>query len=196
MVTVGDKVIVGPLYGQGNNQVILSGGGGGIAEGEYTTWAHVWTNDFTDGLNNKAYQDHYIDEKNDILYLAWRDNASVNERFALYNLSDFSSVFESSSAINYPTGHPFAASKNFNFGSGLTDLTLSHSIQSYLLLQRYDGMTIEVWRGGASYVWSHNIQTEVASDYAYTFSISTTGKYILVVTSINKKIILYKGSTT
>lgn len=165
----------------------------GIVEGDYNTWTHKWTNDFPDGIPDYEYQDHYIDDKNNRLYLVWKDNSS-KARFGIFNLSDFSTIFLSPSGSYYIPCLPYATSKHFTFGSTLCDCGFSHSIQSYMLLDRADHVTIEAWRGGSTYLWSHNIQTDVSGVWPYCYSISPTGKYICVITYSTCKIVLYEGS--
>lgn len=167
----------------------------GISEGNYTEWAWKWTNDIPDnvsGVNDIAF---FIDEKNSVIVLTWRDGSN-DDRFGIYNLSDFSTVFESTTGVDYKSSKPSTAGRlaidldfSLVFGGGS-----SRAIESYVLISRKGDTTIEVWRGGASLLWSHNITTEVAGDMVYSAAISLTGKHILVFTFTNKKLILYEGS--
>jgi len=166
---------------------------GGLSEGNYTTWTHKWTNDYPTGLLQAGSTSFLIDERSGVLNLAWHDGA--NYRFGIYNLSDFSAVFQSPALSNYTYVYPwFAEVRFFNLGNAsLEDGGLSRSLQSYILLLRSDYHTIEVWRGGAGSLWSHSITGEEIGDTVFGAEISFTGKWVLVITN-NKKLILYEGS--
>lgn len=169
---------------------------GGISEGDYTSWTHKWTNDYPDGLFTMSYTTFLIDERSDVLNLAWRDNLLGKYRFGIYNLSDFSVVFQSPSASSYFYNAPSADNARWTALGNvcLGETGISRSLQSYVLLLGSDHHTIEAWRGGSSPVWSHSIRDEEAGDSARFGEMSLTGKWILVSTASNKKLILYEGT--
>lgn len=168
---------------------------GGIAEGDYTSWTWQWTNDIPGGLFAYNEATFFIDDKNDVLYLVWRD-AAGKRMFGLYNLSDFSPIFEPTPAANYLSLPPDALSvAMFKLGDIMLAEGggLSRSLQTYVLLVLNDEETIEVWRGGLSALWSRNITLDTTGITPYAGEISLTGKYI-VVRSDADDLILYEGS--
>ena len=169
----------------------------GIAEGDYTSWTWKWTNAIPDGLDDYTRISFFIDDKNDVLYLAWEDgDTPPRKRFGIYNLSDFSVVFESPSGLDYLALFPNQSYARF---LKLGDVMLaeggglSRSLQRYVLLVREDEETIEVWRGGAIPLWSRNITLDTTGGTPYAGEISLTGKYI-VVRSDADDLILYEGT--
>jgi len=166
----------------------------GIVEGDYTSWTHKWTQDFPGGLNSTTYLDFYIDERSDVLFLTWQD-AALNWRFGIYKLSDFSQVFQSPAGSDYiQADGTFTVKWGFHRSSAaLIYGSCSCSLQSYVLIERIDGHTIEVWRGESSVLWSHDVQDDEAGVDIYNGEISLQGKLILLLAS-NSKLILYEGS--
>lgn len=176
----------------------------GIAEGDYTSWSHKWTHNAPDVWDYPEPMDLFIDEKNSVVCIGWRDTDN-NYRFGIYNLVDFSTIFESPAGSNYTyRASNFRFNKGFELGTsnfvGVTGEAtidslmggISRSIQSYILLLKSDRHTIEVWRGGSSVLWSHDIRSESAGAFVEMGLISLSGKWILVATS-NGYLILYLG---
>lgn len=168
----------------------------GIVEGGYTSWAHQWTNAVPDGLFTDTDLLFFIDDSNDVLYLAWKDSAG-NLRFGLYNLSDFSVVFQSSSGSDYLDCSPKNTYASFFlFGMAMEiEGGISRSLQTYVLIAT-DSHDIEVRRGGSSMLWARDIQNDTAGVWMEGCAISPTGKYIVVfVYDVGDYyIMLYKGS--
>lgn len=204
MVEVGDKVFVTPVNGQKDYIAVITGPGGAGAvlnEGNYNTWTKEWINKPSNGINDYGEIDVLIDERNGKLSVGWED-ISYDYRFGIYNISDFGAVFESPLGTDYMPYWPTMSSKTF-IGTGLRYLTyggMSQSIQTYLLFTRSDEYTIEVWRGGASVLWSRSTQTDFGGNCrCFTGGISLTGKYILAVikrwsSPYDISLMLYKGS--
>ena len=201
MVAVNDKVVVGPLYGQPDNIAIVSGGAGGISEGDYNTWTWKWTERPTSGTTSRSI-DALIDEENSVISVAYRDTTS-NWRFGVYNISDFSVVFESAAGSKYTYLHPDTREKR-GMHHNMVDFTyggMSRSLQTYLLLLRTDRDTIEVWRGGSTVLWSRSIAADFTrSSWVFNGHISLLGKYILIVTQDASSpyytyLMLYEGSS-
>ena len=166
----------------------------GIAEGDFTSWMHKWTNTLPEGMYNNYYISLAIDERSDVVTIIWLDS-NGDQRIGIFNLSDFSTVFLSTSGSLYTFDIPsIYYAREQKIGHVCLDSGgFSTSIQSYLLLLRRDGDTIEVWRGGSSVLWSHDTSNEEASAEVYSGIISLLGKWVLVVTK-TKKLILYEGS--
>lgn len=171
--------------------------GGGIEEGSYTAWAYQWHNAVPDGLDTDRAIATYIDDENEIFYAMWEDGGT-KKRFGIYNLSDFSSVFQSSSASSYQASYPTLVT-DFVF-SGLAhvdDGGASRSLQTYFVLGRADQITIEVWRAGSKLL-SRNISVDYADAYTLIAAeVSLIGKYILLVienTSYAYEFMLYKAT--
>ena len=205
MVEVGDNVFVAPVGGQKDNLVVITGPGGAGAvlnEGDYNTWTKEWINAPSEGIASYDEIDILIDDKNEKLSIVWDDKTGYDNRFAIYNISDFSAVYESPPSSDYMPNYPNMSYKA-GFTLGMTHYNrggVSQSIQTYLLLLRSDYYTLEVWRGGATALCSINVQTDYGQTcYCYTYGISVTGKYIVAIIGeasspyINK-IMLYKGS--
>lgn len=204
MVEVGDKVFVAPLYGQKDNLAVITGpagAGASFAEGAYNTWTKQWTNAPNNGIMSAGNMDILLDDKNGKLSILYEDSSS-KKRFGIYNISDFSVVYESPVGVNYTYDYPNLSNKDalhlgtsyFAYGG------FSQSIQTYLLLLRSDMDTIEVWQGGASAVWTTNAQTDFGADSTCDAGgISITGKYVLVVmyetsSPYDYYLMLYQGS--
>ena len=170
----------------------------GISEGNYTEWTHKWTKTLPDGLGTVWEIAAHIDEKNNVIVFLWADNAPSSElRFAIFNISDFSQVYLSPSGVDFGKGTVWSPSWNGAFEFSLlvnaTSWSMNRALQTYILILNADGKTVEVWRAGASALWSKNIQLDEAGETVVNFMISIEGKYILVTTN-NKKILLYEGS--
>ena len=171
--------------------------GGGIEEGSYTTWAYQWHNAIVDGLDSNDSIATYVDDENEIFYAMWEDG-SWKMRFGVYNLSDFSSVFQSSSASSYQGSYPYLYT-NFIY-SGLGNISnggASRSHQTYFVLGRADEITMEVWRAGSKLL-SRDISVDYADAYTLIAAeVSLIGKYILLVienTSYAYEFMLYKAT--
>jgi len=175
-------------------------GKAGITEWNYTSWTKKWVNKPSNDFREEYRFDVLIDEKNDVLSISWQDS-SMDNRFAVYNLSDFSVVFESPLGSNYTYSYPELSTK-----AGATlDMAyinsggLSRSLQTYFLLGRQDQSTIEVWRGGSSPLWSRDTNADAGfSCYCKAAAISLRGKYILAfvhknISPYDDYFILYEG---
>lgn len=178
-------------------QFFVSPGEPGIVEGNYKSWVHKWTHDVPDGVHSSEHVIFMIDYKNDILYLAWRETGWPNyARFGLYNPADFSEVFKSAAGAHYMASGS-TTMFNMSFFLGNSDFSqggLSRALETYVLLTRIDGKTIEVWRGGSSALWTHDIQNEVVNGCVASGTITITGKWILIYDECFNKLILYEGS--
>ena len=180
---------------------IRAAAAGGIVEGDYTSWVWKWTNVPSNGIVGADSCDILIDEKNETLSVAWWDK-SYDSRFGIYNLSDFSVVYESSLGSNHLYDFPYMPNKSF-ITQGMVSFYqggISQSLQTYLLLSRIDQDIIEVWRSGASALWSRNTQTDFgAASSCYAGGISLTGKYIIVLviedsSPYDTYLMLYEGT--
>lgn len=199
MVGVGDTVFVTPVNGQKDYIAVITGPGGatggtgaagGIAEGNYNMWTYKWT--FT--IPDNVYSDYaawFIDEINGVFYLNWAKSSSVNA-FGIYNLSNHSTVFES--LTDYTASAPFGV-KGVCIGHANVNYGFSRTLQTYTLIMRADWHTIEVWRGEASPLWSYDpVTDDPGQGYADQFSISGTGKYIMLyIHGGGEHLMLYQG---
>lgn len=154
-----------------------------LVEQDYTTWTKVWNNSLPDGLWGVSDLGFLLDDKNDLLVLTWHDGAVAGDhwnRFGIFNLADFSTVFLSPSGQDFTKAQP----DNGYLGGAMYGNTgvdyggTSRSIQTYYLLVRNDSITIEVYRGG-SLLWSRNVSAEGHTSVG-TIGISSTGKWILI----------------
>jgi len=152
-----------------NNEVIV--------EGDYTTWTHKWTNEPPNGAT-LPFITNYIDEKNDVITILWRDDSS-DDRIGTFTLEDFSVV--TLPVGDYMSGPPLIE----------TDYSLK-SLETYLLMRKDVNNEFEVWRGGSP-LWSLNITDDVPGATEAIPIISLSGKYILFFTN-NNKLALYEGS--
>lgn len=174
--------------------------GAGIEEGNYTKWTKKWVKDIPDGVGDYEDLTFHLDEKNGVLYLSWTNSVWPNKsRFGLFNLADFSVVFISPSDDYYqPVYFNVMYHVSYEFGNAyLGNGGVSKSIQSYVILAQWGTMhTIDVWRGGATPLWSRDIRLDTGSDTEgiCTAMISPTGKYILIYENWYDKLILYEGS--
>jgi hypothetical protein len=166
-----------------------------LKEGDYTNWKWKWTEALPGGLADRDEFDFFIDDRNGVVNIGYPDN-SYNCIFGIFSLSDFSQVFLSSGSgytKMYP--YPYSYDGRFHFGTATFAYeAFSRSFQTYVLLRRDDEHTIEVWRGGSSALWSHDIQDELGGDKVHMFQISPTGKWIIVFTHTNRQLICYEGS--
>jgi hypothetical protein len=167
----------------------------GIKEGTYTAWTHKWTKDLPDSIMHYDYCYIVLDDKNDLFYVEYRD-ASGFQRYATYNLDDFSNIFLSPSGQNY---RQKSSAWNYESVAKMGDVWLysrgiSTSVQTYLLILRYDLKTLEVFREG-SLLWDHDASGEGATSVEKG-GISLTGKWVLVCvdTAGGYRLILYEGS--
>lgn len=173
---------------------------GGLAEGDYTSWTKKWINSPNGGLSSLYEMDALINDKNDTLSILYTDKNN-KKRFCIYNLSDFSVVYESPVDSHYTHLTPVLSTKEaLHMGMSYFAYNgASQSAQTYLLLLRNGQDTIEVWRGGASALWSTNTQTDFGtSSDCDAGGISITGKYILVgmyqdISPYLRTLMLYEG---
>lgn len=170
----------------------------GIAEGDYTSWTHKWTNDFPDNVGDYDRYGTFIDEKNEVLNVLWQDE-NLNRRLGIYNLADFSTVFQSPSGSNYMGMYPNVA--NLLFGMfGLANVEeggFTRSLQSYVAIYKNDEVTIEVWRGGSSPLWTHDVQDDAPGLAGGALEISPTGKWLLAIPywgAVYGRLVLYEGT--
>jgi hypothetical protein len=205
MVSVNDKVFVAPLHGQKENIAIITGpvgqtggaGTSGIIERNYNMWSYMWSWSVTDGVygNNVAF---YIDEANTIFYLWWKSSSPMKTRFGTYNIADHSVISESSSAIDYlykPPSITGAGNYSFFIGCQYLRASILRSHQTYVLLERDDLNTIEIWKAG-SLLWTHDLNVEGGGSYAEVCAaeMSLTGKYILLYECSDMyKLLLFEG---
>lgn len=172
--------------------------GGGIEEGDYTSWTHKWSWSVPEGVYYKKIA-FYIDEENDILYLWWYANSPQKIRFGAYNITDHSAIFESPTGIDYLYAGPAivgAGDHTIQLPCHYLPYAVLRSHQTYMLLERDDLEKIEVWRAG-SLVWSHDLNIEGGGSYAEACAaeISLTGKYILLYECSDlHKLVLFEGT--
>lgn len=199
---VGDEVFVIPLYGEKDNLAIISKTADieeeEEMEGNYNTWTKVWKHTLPNWVNSWLTIDWLVDEVREVISIAWRDN-SGDYQFGVFNLSNFSVVFQSGTGSDYQYGRPdLGYKRGIAYGGAAAYNTggMSRSILSYLLLQRRDTRTLEVWRGGATPLWTHDLDTdfEPPTVNLYDVGISSTGKYIVVFGAETASIALYTGS--
>ena len=175
----------------------------GISEGDYTEWAKKWAKDIPEGAytSDNGRLGMHIDDVADIITFSWVDGAN-KDRFGRYNISDFSVIFESAVGEHYapPPWYDTGTLIINPVGFGYAPTNFSFSLQTYVLITIYDQVTwkrhkIEVWRTtGITPLWSRDILIdEAAAVEATGLCISSTGKYIVIVTE-NDKLILYEGS--
>jgi len=182
MVQVNDKVFVAPLHGQKGNIAIITGPAGAGAvlnEGNYNTWTKEWIVAIPGNLSSYDEFDMYIDDKNNLIYLAWMDS-SYDNRWGVFNIADFSTVFLSTVGSDYTRDSPYLQATHMTLGCAFFESGgISHSIQTYFVLSR-DYYTFEVWRTG-----SKLLTRDVRDDFHttnciyFTGGISLTGKYVL-----------------
>ena len=202
MVGVGDKVVVAPMEGEGENLVVVgAGGGGGILEGDYNTWTMKWLWAPDDGFRTYYMQTFHMDETNDLFYLSWEDDKAWPEshrtRYGAYHISDHSTIFESPRDIDYMPD-PYVGAGDYSFYRGVCRLEsgcISTSNQTYMLLCRSNEEIMEVWRAGVK-LWSRSAteDTGVLWETPYIAAISLTGKHIMAYIAGSAKLILYEGS--
>ena len=161
----------------------------GLQEGSYTSWTYKWTNSFTNGLYSTYYLTAYIDDEKGILYISWRDSAGFR-RFGVYNIADFSAVFESAAGSNYKSYG--IAGEKYAMRGEVTEMGIAVALRTYVLICRYDREMLEVWQGGATPLWFRDISGDNAGAYVRTIQISLTGRYILVYTN-SSELMLYEG---
>ena len=163
----------------------------GISEGNYTTWTHKWTKDLSGIAGNIRLRPH-INEGDGVIVLQYRDLAG-DEIFSLYNLSDATNIFTSPAGSDYMFGlsNPWAG---YSLSYGVADFgTVSRSIERYVVIARSDNINIEIWRKLSTLLWSRDITAEVPGTTIKRWTISVTGKYLLIATA-NARLILYEGS--
>lgn len=179
--------------------------GGGIVEGDYTSWAKKWLWAPSDGFDTDYKQAFYMDEVNGVFYLWWLDDQGApnwaTTRFGVYNIEDHSIIFESPPDVEYVASAPYvygAGDRTFRSDCSDVSETILRSHQTYILLSRWDAAyyyhTIEVWRAGVK-LWSRDIRADTGgSDEEFGPSeISLTGKYILGFSNDTNKLLLYEG---
>lgn len=173
--------------------------GGGLTEGDYTTWAFKWIHNPSYGLGLSYEASVFINEINGTITLVHEDGTG-KKRLGVYNINDFSVVYESGvdyieSAPNMAYAGPSCLGMvEFDYGA------YSRSKETYILIERDNRKTIEVWRGGAAALWSRNVASDHGTVlYCYTGLISYTGKYVIVGIRENYSpyldyLMLYEGS--
>lgn len=169
----------------------------GIVEGDYNIWTKKWLWEPSSGLYHSKNVSFYIDEENDIYYL-WFINNSAKHAFGAYNIQDHSVIFESPSGSHYTSGPPNTDMGEYAFHLGACALSyssISRSHRTYILLWRFTGEMMEVWRAGAK-IWERNLSADSpqAVESPRVATISLTGKYILIMLNYEYKLILYEGS--
>lgn len=183
--------------------MVSIGAVGGIREGSYNTWTYKWLWKPTDNFNNMSEITYYIDEINGLFYLWWEDFRTDLPtwrvvRFGVYKIADHSIVFESPRASDYKNWAPMLGAGDFSVYLGITDFYysgISRAHRTYILIDRADWKTIEVWQAGVK-LWSRDVSGDVGGSFSalYAGSISLTGKYILLGVSGTQKLALYEGS--
>ena len=176
---------------------------GGFAEGDYTSWTLKWVNKLPDGLWDPSTIAFTLDDKNDLVTIEWQDNTADRwYRFGIFNLADFSQVFLSTAGQHYSVMYPrsgYEAGAKRGYVS--LDTNVSISLQTYLLLCRNDGLTIEVWRAETK-LWTRDVSDDepLINTGGYLWGIiSITGKWVLILGYENAApwdsyLLLYKGS--
>ncbi len=172
--------------------------GGGITEGDYTSWTLKWANLVPQSVSGSYELDWIIDEKNGHIIIIWQDESNDN-RWGIFNISNFSTVSLSAAGSDY-TGviypyHWMGAMRRGKANFYYSGVGVSH--QSYFLLKRKDNYTLEVWRDGAR-LWSHDIRSDISNPAPEAGGMSLTGKYVLLLVmdyDIGKyRLVLYEGS--
>ena len=192
-----------------------------LVEGDYTIWTHKWTFNVTTGNYYGSDLAWILDEDNEILYLGWDQYTSTylgtdglthghNSRYGIYNLADFSVIFESPVDADYLSFSPDASGNQWPIHGCccLGDGGIGRSHKSYVLeaweeTENYND-TIAVRRKG-NLLWSHNVYDDIIETGGYIWvangEISPTGKYVLISISQNSapykgrsELILYEGS--
>lgn len=208
MVSVGNKVVVAPMEGQPGNLVVISAGGG-VSEGNFNTWTKQWVHYIPHGLNDEWNCECIIDELHDTLMMGWDEEREVwlgphYYRFGVFNLADFSTVFLSPGGENYldnsPT-NPGSDGVKYRGSTNLGNGGMCTTAQSYLMIFRNDGKSIEVWRGGASPLWSIDLSTVFIEDPNHQYAgFSVSGKWIIArnqkdgIGQYKSEIACFKGS--
>jgi len=164
---------------------------GGIVEGDYTSWSFKWVNSIPYGLYNKGYLGFFIDEINEVINIAWVESNTWYQ-FMICNISDFSTVFQHPAGSDYISRYPEAQQGDGIRLGAVGGGGMSRAIQTYILLLRPDEKTLEVWRGGSSPLWSHDVTIDQSPSTVWVKAISLSGKWILVSTT-QAKLILYEA---
>ena len=151
-------------------------------EGEYTTWTKQWVLNLPDGVNYCA-MGYWIDDEKDVIHVVWEDDFG-HYRYAVLRCADGSAIFTSPKGTHYVISAPVFTP------------TYVHSFATYHVHLRWDGYTLEVWRGTADApIWSRDTRLDDPGWKICGFEISKSGKYILTnKESTEARIMLYKGS--
>ena len=152
----------------------------GIVEGDYITWSKKWIAAIPGNLYYEDEYDIWIDEKHNLIYFAWMAGNHAN-RWGIFNIADFSTVFLSASGSDYPADAPYLQATHITPGAAYFESGgISRSAQTYLLLLRSDYYTFEVWRNGSK-LKSRDIRNDFHTTNCYSSGgcISLTGKYLL-----------------
>lgn len=179
-----------------------------LVEQDFTSWSHKWTEPLPDGVFDPSYTGFLLDDTNDVLMISWWDGFAIGDhwnRFGVFNLEDFSQVYVSPSTQDYTAARPeIDWQEDMQFGAVGLYGGISKSVDTYILFGRHNNdnnpLVLEVWRGGATPVWSHNVTADNAEMATYGIShgaISDTGKWILVLgynTSSTSVLMCYEGS--
>jgi len=159
----------------------------GIAEGDYTSWTHKWTNDYPESWTNWEVQDMMLDENKEVIILSY---LTSTYRLSIHKIEDFTQLYIGSDPFYSAWG---GWKKGMLIGNvKLIEYGMSQSLQSYLLMADDPFHVVKVFRGG-SLLWSHDMRIEAPGDQPQFGLISLTGKYILLLT-YSKKLILYEGA--
>ena len=164
----------------------------GISEGDYTEWVHKWTKTLPGGLEYSEGLSIEIDETHGVINIGYSDTTSY-QRFGIFNISDFSTVFISTASQNFHDAGFYMNGTGIDLQLVDEDLGFSRSLISYILIARADNKTIEVFRSGTSALWSRNIQNDESGQTMGGMMMSNLGKYIIVATA-QKNLLLYEGS--
>lgn len=183
----------------GEDALEFAVGTAGIVEGEYTTWTYKRQKAVPNATFEYFDYIFWIDDLNDLLYLSWFDS-SRNSRLGIYNLADFNPVYETPAGSDYGW-YPSAVEYTTDPKIGFTDIYdggISRSLRTYMLLALHDDVSIAVWRGGLSALWTHPITDDLSAHTVECGAISITGKWIVVSGVVDywsdPVLLLYEGS--
>jgi len=150
---------------------------GGLVEGDYTTWTHVWTRDYGAGKN-----------------------------FDGFHVTNTGTVYSSDSSAEYARLRTYAGVENnyddYTFGMLFHPIWGASSIgKRYVVAMNNSGMDtyLHIWKDGAM-IWSRFIGDDTAEAfYPELVGMSPNGKYMAVgaissVTYDTQLVMLYEGS--
>jgi len=164
-------------------------------EGNYAAWTFRWNNSIPNGLGLIAYFGIHFIEKVGYFAMSWRDSGG-DFRFGIYKLSDMSAIFQSGAGSDY-TYRPVYQEYHEWFGRGglvyAAGGGIATSYDRYLALLRDDQFTIEIWKDGVL-TQTINIQDYEAGDFVHYIGFSLNGKYLIVLTEVGNKLLLFEGA--